>query len=231
MSLDIIDKFDRARDEAAYKEFEHERLVHNIAQADGVGEFNNAGVIDGAAGMVRELRLAEQEAERRNKDNVETQVLLASMRLEAFEDSLEAQYGEDFAENMFADLYEEGKIDEEEYKRIMAIEDKDERRKAIARAVQDGIDSGKIDPDTMKEHPWVKDWLDLHEQKRVAVEAKAEMMVENNAIALDAGDSALDKAADMAQTESLSQNILENDKATGNMAQATDAGFTFGIPG
>jgi len=126
MSLDIFNTFDRARDEAAFREFDRERLVHNIAQAEGVGEFNNAGVIDGAAGLVRDMRMAQQQADQCNKDNVETQMLLASLRELQEARSTAVQELNEIRENKTAldtlkTLHDNGELDpdNEEHQKLM----------------------------------------------------------------------------------------------------------------
>ena len=121
------------------------------------GAAADAGEITSAAGARRQMPEDADRQERERKEQVDRQILLANL-----EDRLEAQYGEHFAENLFADLLEEGLIEQDEYAQIMAIADEDERRIAIAAAIQRGIDEGRIDPADLDGHPWAQEWLGEH---------------------------------------------------------------------
>ena len=80
-------------------------------------------------------------------------------QLEAIESALVGKYGEQFAENLAAEL-----LDEEQFKVIMQIEDQAERREAIAKAINDGIRSGEIDVQKAFENPDFRDWLNKHNE-------------------------------------------------------------------
>lgn len=80
-------------------------------------------------------------------------------QLEAIESALVGKYGEQFAENLAAEL-----LDEEQFKVIMQIEDEAERRRAIADAINNGIANGSIDPKDAYENPDFKEWLDKYSE-------------------------------------------------------------------
>ena len=73
-----------------------------------------------------------------------------------FLDMLEQRYGEYFAENWAAEL-----LDEETYSELMKIEDQAERRRAIAEAIQRGIEDGTIDPAEVQSNPDLARWLEI----------------------------------------------------------------------
>ena len=78
-------------------------------------------------------------------------------QLTAIEDMMMNKYGASFAENLAAEY-----LDENAYKKLMEIEDLEERRKMIALAINKGINNGSIDPGKVYENPDNKDWLDAH---------------------------------------------------------------------
>jgi len=82
-----------------------------------------------------------------------------SRQLEAITNDMIAKYGEDFADNLAAEF-----LDEETYKKLMKIEDPEERRKAIAHAINDGVQNGTIDADAAYKNPDFKGWLDKHKE-------------------------------------------------------------------
>ena len=69
--------------------------------------------------------------------------------------------GEDFAEQFAAEL-----LDKETFEKLMLIQDPEERRKAIALSVWDGIKDGSIDASKAHQNPDFKDWLDKHAEVR-----------------------------------------------------------------
>ena len=145
--------------EAAMRRLRDSELIQEqqAFQRQISGAAADAGEIASAAGARRQMTEDADRQERERKEQVDRQILLANL-----EDRLEAQYGEHFAENLFADLLEEGLIEQDEYAQIMAIADEDERRIAIAAAIQRGIDEGRIDPDDLDGHPWAQEWLGEH---------------------------------------------------------------------
>jgi hypothetical protein len=156
-------------------------------QVSGAAE--NSGEMTQAAGARRQMTENADRQERERKDQVNRQILLATL-----EDRLEAQYGENFAENLFADLLEEGLIEQDEYTRIMAIADEDERRIAIAAAIQRGIDEGRINPDDLDGHPWAQGWLNEHRAAAAQRDREVEMGLNGEMSAAEMSAAARDEA-------------------------------------
>ena len=104
------------------------------------------------------------------------------------EANLADKYGEDFAENLAAEH-----LDKETYMKIMAIEDQEERRDAIAEALLDGIENGTIDPDTLNGD--IRSWLDAKEQAHQTQElesARSNSVLNNDLVASNTEESTLD---------------------------------------
>ena len=119
-----------------------------------------AGSIDGVYTRTWDAhnkKLREAEQQKKRDDVTDLLALLGDM-----EEMLADKYGENFAEDLFSDLHEKGLIDDDEYDRIMAIEDPEERRQAIAAAIQKGLDDGTITMDDLKDHPRAEQWLSMH---------------------------------------------------------------------
>ena len=149
-----------------------------------------SGEMTQAAGARRQMTETADREEKERKEHVDRQILLA-----ALEDRLEAQYGEHFAENLFADLLEEGLIKQDEYTRIMAIADEDERRIAIAAAIQRGIDEGRINPDDLDGHPWAQGWLNEHRAAAAQRDREVEMGLNGEMSAAEMSAAARDEAS------------------------------------
>ncbi|VXC98235.1 conserved hypothetical protein [Oceanicaulis sp. 350] len=134
------------------------------------GAAADSGEMTQAVGARHQMAEEADREEKERKERLDRQILLSNM-----EDRLEAQYGEHFAENLFADLLEEQLIEQDEYARIMAIEDQDERRRAIAAAIQRGIDEGRISPDDLGGHEWAQEWLGEHRAAAAQRDREAEL--------------------------------------------------------
>src|SRR5690606_25855039 len=113
--------------------------------------------------LAQQSSSAAEKRERERKESRDTFMLLALLnRINALESDLAAKYGENFAEDLFADLHEQGLIEQEDYDRIMAIKDQDERRQAIAMNIQQGLEKGTITEADLAKHPWdVRKWTDM----------------------------------------------------------------------
>lgn len=153
------------------------------------GAAAESGEMTQAAGARRQMTETADREEKERKEHVDRQILLA-----ALEDRLEAQYGEHFAENLFADLLEEGLIEQDEYTRIMAIADEDERRIAIAAAIQRGIDEDRINPDDLDGHPWAQGWLNEHRAAAAQRDREVEMGLNGEMSAAEMSAAARDEA-------------------------------------
>jgi len=128
----------------------------------------DSGAIDGRiergaalASRRRSQQANQAKAKARTADTVLAAILDDIARMER---DLVAQYGQGFAGDLLADLCAKGLVADDEYARIMAIEDDTERRRAIAMRIQEGLDNGTIKPEDLQGHPWAREWLDKHKQ-------------------------------------------------------------------
>ncbi|WP_416877416.1 hypothetical protein [Litorimonas sp.] len=151
-------------------------IAHNAGMQ--VGTALNEGIILDDAGARRTIQQTEQERQKRAKESVSLHETLESLR--DYEKGLADKHGEHFAENLLSDLNQDGLIEDDDYKRIMSIEDQEQRRVAIAAAIQDGLDSGRIQPEDLKDHPWAQDWLRRHEEVAVKRELEAKAALEGD---------------------------------------------------
>ncbi|MFS2318900.1 hypothetical protein RMQ97_13265 [Maricaulis sp. D1M11] len=156
------------------------------------GAAAEAGEIASAAGARRQAADATEREEKERKERVDRAIILES--LGDFEANLEDQYGPSFAENLFAELFEAELIEADEYATIMAIEDEDERRIAIAAAIQRGIDEGHIDPDDLEGHPWAQEWLSRHHAEAARRDREVEMGLNGEMSAAEMSAAARDEA-------------------------------------
>lgn len=78
MSLDISETFDRARDEQSYRELHEIEFVRN----EGMKDMPSSSVILGADGQARASAEIAKADQKRQRDNADTQILLASLRQE-----------------------------------------------------------------------------------------------------------------------------------------------------
>lgn len=83
-----------------------------------------------------------------------------NQRLAALDASLIDKYGQNFAEDLAAQYLDA------DYKQLTSIEDPEERRKAIAAAINEGIANGTIDPTEIYADTELKEWLDIHRDKQ-----------------------------------------------------------------
>ena len=122
-----------------------------------------------------------EKKERERKASSDTFMLLVLLdQINALESDLAAKYGENFAEDMFADLHQQGLIDQEDYDRIMAIKDQDERRQAIAMSIQQGLDNGTITEADLEKHPWdVREWMDPRVEREALIKMETGQVQRN----------------------------------------------------
>lgn len=139
--------------------------------------------------------------------------------IDRLETSIADRYGENFAEDMLAELTEQGHIDQAEHDRIMAIEDETERRQAIAKLVQDKLDSGEITmADLNKSYPWAKEWLDMRAQERETKQKLGKDYLDNNASANELDIDSADFAKNQIDTD-----VAKKDKAEELIDAAADS--------
>jgi len=121
------------------------------------GDNTIAGIMINQSGRTEFSALGETKDEKRERD---MRFLLLLNDIQQMELQLEAKYGENFAEQLAAEH-----LNEDTYNRLMEIEDKDERRRAIALALKEGIENGTIDPNAIDD-PQLKDWIEARAQER-----------------------------------------------------------------
>jgi len=126
--------------------------IMNEKESPNTGGLNipHAGVID----AIKDRKKREKYAK-----DIAFALKLLNDRLDALEDKLIEKYGEYFAENLAAEH-----LDEETYKQLMLIDDPEERRKQIAKAINDGLENGTIDKSIINENPDFKEWLDVSKE-------------------------------------------------------------------
>lgn len=130
-------------------------------------------------------RLLRQKA----KDATSDVTLLAMLDdLAEFEAGLAADYGENFAENLFSDLNAKGLISDEDHKEIMSIQDDAARKKAMAFKIQEGLENGTIKPKDLDGHPWSQEWLDRYKtiEQRMKADAQASIRGDKSVNDMDA---------------------------------------------
>lgn len=164
------------------KVLEHDKLVHDLSQADGTGELNNAGVMDGAAGLRRDQIIAERKAEKDKDDVVETQMLLAALNeriaqldieIGQYEAIFEARFGDAWREEIAVRVLDEDEMPERQDGESMA----DYRQRVEDAIVEKIIDpeTGKMRPE-YKNHPEFKEygeWAEReHEQRKMKAMAE-----------------------------------------------------------
>lgn len=96
--------------------------------------------------------------EEKRKQSTDDAMFLAMLEqsLAQIETAMIEKYGEDFAEQLAA-----GYLDKETYQALMKIEDAEERRRAIALAINEGIENGTIDLNDIYKNPDVRQWLEI----------------------------------------------------------------------
>lgn len=158
-------EFERARDQRAQDEI-RQQVFNDLQDAHRI----EAGTLDenqlsrrvntslAARGKNREQ---DDEKKKNTRDTLFMLSMLEQIRddLAAMETVLADKYGEDFAEQLAADLLPPDKYDE-----LIKIDDKEERRRAIAQAINDGIRDGTIDPNDPRINSDYQDWLDMQSE-------------------------------------------------------------------
>ncbi|PCI97252.1 MAG: hypothetical protein COB14_09305 [Alphaproteobacteria bacterium] len=137
-----------------------EEITHNYyvaAKMEGNDDSSTGGLRINQSGRNSDAFVSDDKGKKATRD-----FLLMTMLndMDTMEANLVDKYGEDFAENLAAEH-----LDEETYMRLMAIDNQDERRAAIAEAINDGIKNGTIDAGSI-DNPDMKDWLDARSQEQ-----------------------------------------------------------------
>lgn len=160
------------------------------------------------------------ETSKKRKQAVDDAMLLMTLddirrQIVDFESDLEARYGENFAEDLLADLNEKGLIDDEAYQAALSIQDQDERRQAIAKLIQDAIDEGRISKADLADHEWAEDWLTLREQEQLKMKQQGLDIANGIQAPEHAPTDANDEANIMVGSDQSKEQILDKtDEAT-----------------
>ena len=109
-------------------------------------------------------RMDDPSTAKKKKDKARTDLMMMAIlerQLQEIEMAMIRKYGEDFAEQFAAEL-----LDQETFEELMRIQDPEERRKAIALSIHDGVKNGSIDAAKAHQNPDFKEWLDKHTEAR-----------------------------------------------------------------
>ncbi|MCR9107106.1 MAG: hypothetical protein NXI15_17580 [Gammaproteobacteria bacterium] len=109
-------------------------------------------------------RMENSSTAKKKEEKTRTDLMIMAIldrQLQEIELAMARKYGEDFAEQFAAEL-----LDEKTFEKLMQIVDPEERRKAIALSIYEGIRDGSIDADTAHQNPDFKEWLDKHAELR-----------------------------------------------------------------
>lgn len=149
-------------------------LRHNFSAAvrDGTLGANQVSVqLGSVADTVRATAEKEKEERRKQDENLRFIRTLQDIqdRLRGIEDGLAAKYGKNFAEDL-AERY----LEKDVAKRLLEIEDKEERRYRIAIEIIKGVDKGEIPETELYKYPQIKEWLELNKEKADVLKSQAQ---------------------------------------------------------
>jgi hypothetical protein len=200
MASDLTKSFDVSRQTPSGQSLEQLRQNYFIeASMSGSDDASIGGLQVNTNGRKGAAALAEKKAQQATNDFL----LLAELQrqLSAIEDSMINKYGEDFAEQFAAEY-----LDEDTFNTIMQIDDPEERRRAFAQAINDGIKNGTIDAADVYDNPDFMQWLDKHDEVRMAEnEAK---ITSKNSSELDIAQNQSFEVADEQDVSSGLDNIF-----------------------
>lgn len=206
---------------------EAKALFKENSELMGLLSGSTDGVLQKSVALAKHNEAIQTREAKQSKGSGTMLFLSLLNQIEDMESALAEKYGENFAEDLFSDLAEEGLIEDEEYRRIMGIEDQTERRQAIARSIQDGIESGRINPDDLQGHPWANDWLDLHEEASAQRDAEVKLVQEGKANANEVSTDAKYEGQDVSSnTNNRSMNEDFKAAAKGERTEAAEADHT-----
>ncbi|WP_133471321.1 hypothetical protein [Paraglaciecola marina] len=158
MASDLTKQFDVSRQTPSGQSIEELRQNYFI-EASMKGD--DSASIGGLQVNTNGRKDAAALALRRQQQATNDILLLSelSRQLDAISDSMRQKYGQHFADDFAAQF-----LDEETCKKLAQIKDPKEREKATAKAINDGIKDGSIDPADVYANPDFKQWLDKHEE-------------------------------------------------------------------
>ncbi len=157
---DLLKNFEVQRQEASGETLEQLRANYYIgALMNETGDKTVGGININASGRTNNIQLEKKKA-KRSLDDMVLMNIINEMSLPDFESMMAGKYGDDFAENLAAEY-----LEPDVYKEIMTIDDPEERRKAIAEALNEGIANGTIDHTNIYANPDFKYWLEKRGQQ------------------------------------------------------------------
>jgi hypothetical protein len=162
------------------------------------GDNTIAGIMINSSGRTEFSELGETKDEKRERD---MRFLLLLNDIQQMELQLEAKYGENFAEQLAAEH-----LDEDTYNRIMEIEDQDERRREIAKALKEGIDNGTIDPAALDNDPQIREWIEARAQEREH-KINSELSIEKDINSVESSTQQYESKADENRGNDLSTGL------------------------
>ena len=185
--------FDEKRLEITGETLEWIRHNYYIAASmSGDDSLSIGGLQINPSGRMDDPSTAKKKKERARADLIMMAIL--ERQLQEIEMAMVRRYGEDFAEQFAAEL-----LDEKTFEKLMQIADPEERRKAIALSIHDGVKNGSIDAAKAYQNPDFKEWLDKHAEVR-------EFRLE-----LENGSASVSDAHKAEQSNDLSQGVNEED--------------------
>jgi len=179
--------------------------------------------------LAKHHEAVRKQAERGRRSTSDSAFLqMLDQQIRDFEAATAKVYGEDFAENLLADLQEKGLVSDDDVDRINKIADQDERRREIAKLIKQGIDDGSIKPEDLDGHPWSKEWLDLHAKRQAEAKREADAVISGKQSVEQTSDKGLALAAQSeAQADSDLPGALEEaarDRTHDNEVEANAQG-------
>ena len=169
-SSELNSAFDQSRDQTAHDE-EHEKAIQDefdLRQTEiKIGD--NKLAPENTAKFINQTRTgkyADTEQKRNERRAHEHHMLMHTLeqlreQLDVLEAELIGKYGEDFAENLAAEL-----LDDKTYAKIMMISDQEERRHQIAVVINLRIQNGSIDLKQIDVNTDLMEWLNLSDNIR-----------------------------------------------------------------
>ncbi len=157
MASDLTKTFDISRQTPSGESLEELRQNYFIhANMRGLEETTVGGLRINAGG-----RKSAADIEREKKRATSDLLLITELtkQLENITNNMVDKYTKGFAAQFAAPL-----LDTETFERINRIQDIDKRREAFARAINEGIKNGTIDPDEAYANPDFKEWLLKHDE-------------------------------------------------------------------
>ena len=177
----------------------------------GNGELSNTAGTTSAAENYKSQRIgAQDKANEERKRNLWMQQMIAlEQRLSEIENQLIETYGDDFADNLLADLNAQGSVSDDEYRDAMSIQD-------LAELIQEKLDDGTLEPEDLEGHPWAQDWLDAHREVEAARELEARNILNGATPVSEASVSARNEAAASQADTGIKENVLTIEEQNAN---------------